>query len=284
MKKITLIIFILVTNIFALEISSNKAKNGSTVLVNINKENISDVKLTFENTNINFFKNPFKKNDFYALLPINYYQKLGKFRIISSYLQNEQRVFEGIDLEIVDGEYKSEVINVKPSKLKPSKQLENKTKKEYEEAIKIYNTVSPKMYWNEDFIFPINSKITSEFGTKRVYNGEIKSYHGGTDFKALDNTAIMATNSGVVKIAKDRFYAGKSIVIDHGQGVYSSYFHLNKLNFKVGDFVKRGEIIGLSGSTGRITGPHLHFAFRINAVQVDPIDAIKILNKLRNNT
>lgn len=283
MKKIIFIFFIFFTNILALEISSYKVKNGTTALLFINKKNINDVKLTFENQNINFFKNPFKENSFYALLPITYYQKLGKFRIIASYLQNNKRVFEGIDLQVIDGEYESEVINVKPSKLKPPKDLEIKTKKEYEEAIKIYNTTTNEIYWDSEFILPLNSKITSNFGTKRVYNQQIKSYHSGTDFKAPDNTPIYATNSGIVKLAKDRFYAGKSLIIDHGNGVYSSYFHLNKINFKVGDFVKKGEIIALSGSTGRITGPHLHFAFRINGIQVDPLDAIKILNKLKNN-
>ena len=152
------------------------------------------------------------------------------------------------------------------------------------EAMKIYNSSSPKIYWNEDFIYPINSKITSAFGTKRVYNNELKSYHGGTDFQAKDNTPIVASNSGIVRISANRFYAGNSIVIDHGQGVYSCYFHLNTMNFKVGDFVNKGEVIGLSGSTGRITGPHLHFTFRINGLQVDPLQAIEILNSLRKNS
>ena len=90
----------------------------------------------------------------------------------------------------------------------------------------------------------------------------------GTDFQAKDNTPIIASNSGIVRISGNRFYAGNSIVIDHGQGVYSCYFHLNTMNFKVGDFIKKGEVLGLSGSTGRVTGPHLHFTFRINCLQL----------------
>jgi murein DD-endopeptidase MepM/ murein hydrolase activator NlpD len=283
MKKILLLSFILFLNLNALNISSSKVKNANTVLVKIKEENISDPKLTFDKQNINFYKNPFISDSYYALLPISYYQKLGKNRIIFSYLKNNQKIFKGLDLNVIDGNYESEVINVKPSIFKPNKQRQARTKKEYEEAMKVYNSSSPELYWNEDFIYPLNSKITSNFGTKRVYNKELKSYHGGTDFQAKENTPILASNSGIVRISENRFYAGNSIVIDHGHGVYSCYFHLNTMNYKVGDFIKKGEVLGLSGSTGRVTGPHLHFTFRINGLQVDPLQAIEVLNNLKNS-
>lgn len=283
MKKILLLSFILFLNLNALNISSSKVKNANTVLVKIKEENISDPKLTFDKQNINFYKNPFISDSYYALLPISYYQKLGKNRIIFSYLKNNQKIFKGLDLNVIDGNYESEVINVKPSIFKPNKQRQARTKKEYEEAMKVYNSSSPELYWNEDFIYPLNSKITSNFGTKRVYNKELKSYHGGTDFQAKENTPILASNSGIVRISENRFYAGNSIVIDHGHGIYSCYFHLNTMNYKVGDFIKKGEVLGLSGSTGRVTGPHLHFTFRINGLQVDPLQAIEVLNNLKNS-
>ena len=281
MKKTLLILFTLIMNLQALNISHSQIKNANTALLKINEKNISDVRLTFDKQNINFNVNPFEKDSFYALLPISYYQNLGDNRVIISYIENGKKIFKGLDLKVIDGNYKSEVINVKPSIFKPDKTKEDRVKKEYEEAMKVYNSSSPKIYWKEEFIYPINSAITSDFGTKRVYNGQLKSYHGGTDFKAKDNTPILASNSGIVRIASNRFYAGNSIVIDHGHGVYSCYFHLNKMNFKVGDFINKGEVLGLSGSTGRITGPHLHFTFRINGMQVDPLQAIEVLNKLK---
>ncbi len=280
MKKLLLILSLfLYTQAF--EIYPSKVKNANTVLVQITKKNISDVKLSFDKQNINFFKNPFKKDTHYALIPISYYQKLGIYRVIISYVKDKKRVFEGKDLEVIKGNYKSETINVKPSVFKPSKKRKRRTQKEYKEAMKIYNSKSKKLLWNKDFIPPLNSKITSAFGTKRLYNGQLKSYHSGIDFKAKTNTKIIASNSGIVKIAQNRFYSGNSIVIDHGQGVYSCYFHLNKMNFKVGDFIKKGQILGLSGATGRVTGPHLHLSFRIFGTLVDPLQAMKILNKLK---
>ena len=147
--------------------------------------------------------------------------------------------------------------------------------------MKVYNSISKDILWNEDFIYPLNTKITSNFGTKRVYNGKLKSYHSGTDFRAKNGTPIIASNSGIVKISQNRFYSGNSIVIDHGQGVYSCYFHLSRMAFKDGDLIKKGETLGLSGDTGRVTGPHLHFSFRINGIQVDPLNAIAVLNELK---
>ena len=283
MKKILLLSFILFLNLNALNLSSSKVENANTVLVKINEKNISEPKLTFDKQNIDFYKNPFSSDSYYALLPISYYQKLGENRVIVSYIENGTKVFKGLDLDIIDGKYKSEVINVKPSIFKPNKQRVARTKKEYQDAMDVYNSSSPELYWNEDFTYPLNSKITSDFGTKRVYNKELKSYHGGTDFQAKDNTPIIASNSGIVRISQNRFYAWNSIVIDHGQGVYSCYFHLNTMNYKVGEFIKKGEVLGLSGSTGRVTGPHLHFTFRINGLQVDPLQAIEVLNKLKNS-
>ncbi len=263
----------------------NTIKNAQTALLKLQAKNISNAKLTLldeDPLNLNFRKNSFKKNEYYALIPISYYKKPKSYKIIISYFKHNKKYFKSIKLNVIDGKYKSETITVSKSKFKPSKQREERTKKEYKEAMQIYRSVSDKILWNEDFIYPMNSKITSAFGTKRVYNNQLKSYHSGTDFRAKIGTPIIASNSGIIKIAQDRFYAGNSIVIDHGHGVYSCYYHLSKINFKVGDFVKKGEIIGLSGATGRITGPHLHYAFRINGIQVDPLQSIEILNKLNN--
>lgn len=287
-KKI--ILLILLSNfIYAQELKlffeENTIKNAQTALLRLQAKDISNAKLTLlddKPLNLDFKKNSFKKDEYYALIPISYYKKPQKYKVIISYFKNDKKYFKSIKLNVIDGKYKSETIKVSKSIFKPSKQRVKRTKKEYEDAMRVYRSVSDKILWNEDFIYPIKSKITSAFGTKRVYNNELKSYHSGTDFRAKVGTPIVASNSGIVKIAQNRFYAGNSIVIDHGHGVYSCYYHLSKMHFKVGDFVKKGEIIGLSGATGRITGPHLHYAFRINGIQVDPLHAIKILNKLNN--
>lgn len=262
---------------------TNSITNAQTAALILEGNDLNEPKVTFldkKNKNFHFYKNPFKQNQYYALIPISYYKKEKNYKVIVSYIRNNKKSFKSINLQVKKGKYKSEVINVKPSIFKPPKQRVERTKKEYAQAIKIYNSISENILWDEKFIYPMKSKITSPFGTKRIYNGKLKSYHSGTDFRAKVGTAIIASNSGIVKIASNRFYSGNSIVIDHGQGVYSCYFHLSKMNYKVGDFINKGATLGLSGATGRITGPHLHFSFRIMGEQVDPLQAIEILNSL----
>ena len=145
--------------------------------------------------------------------------------------------------------------------------------------MKIYNTITPKSYIDGDFILPLNSVITSDFGKARIYNNTLKGYHSGTDFRAKTGTKVIASNRGRVVLAKDRFYSGGTVVINHGEGIYSCYFHMSKFFVKKGQIVKKGEAIGLSGQSGRVTGPHLHFGIRISGVQVDPLQFIRVLKE-----
>lgn len=278
MKKLLLLLFISAQLIFAIEISSTKVKNANTIFLKLTKQNIKEPKLTIDKHNIDFFKLKNKKDTFYALVPISYYKDFKEYKIIISYIQDNKKVFEGILIDVIDAKYESETLKVASSKINLSEKNKKLTKKEYEQAMNLYNSVSPNLLISKKFISPLNSKITSAFGKKRVFNGSLKSYHSGTDYRAAIGTKIKASNSGKVVLAKNRFYAGNSIVIDHGQGIYTGYYHLSKMNFKEGDFVKRGQIIGLAGATGRVTGPHLHFSFRINSIQVDPLQAMKLLN------
>lgn len=283
MKKIISIIFLLSSVLSALQINSDIVKNANTLYITLDEKNIKEPKLTFDKHNINFFKNPIKNDSYYTFLPISYYKDIKEYRVIISYIKENKKIFKGISIKVIEGKYKSEKINVAKGKITLSKKNKIRTKKEYEKAMKIYNTTTQELYAKEDFIYPLESKITSNFGTRRIYNNEFKSYHSGTDFKAKVGTPIKAVNDGIIVISENRFYAGNSIVINHGQGLYSCYFHLNKMNYKVGDFVKRGDIIGVSGDTGRVTGPHLHFSFRLHGIQVDPLQFIHLFNKSKKN-
>jgi len=126
----------------------------------------------------------------------------------------------------------------------------------------------------------LHSKITSSYGNARMFNGVLKSFHSGTDFRAKIGTKIRATNDGIVVIAKKRYYAGGSVVIDHGNGLYSCYYHLSKILVKVGEKVKQSEIVGLSGQSGRVNGPHLHFGIRIYSRAINPLQFVSTVNKI----
>ena len=255
--------------------------NGRTSLIEFTKEkgieykNIKHGKKTFK-----IFENPLNKSKMYALVPMSYYQKLDKQKLKITYKKSGQIVSKFIFLNVKDGKYKKEEIRVSKSKVNPKgEKTKKRISKEYNEAMQIYGTVTNESYINSKFILPLDSFITSNFGKARVYNGSLKGYHSGTDFRAKIGTPIIASNDGVVALVKDRFYSGGTVLINHGQGIYTCYFHMSAFSVKVGQRVKKAQLLGLSGKSGRVTGPHLHFAVRINKVQVDPLQFIELMNE-----
>lgn len=100
------------------------------------------------------------------------------------------------------------------------------------------------------------------------------------DYRAAIGTPVVVSNDGVVVLAKGRYYAGGSIIVDHGGEIYSTYFHLKDIKVKVGDRVKRGKIIASSGASGRVTGPHLHFGIVVLGSAIDPLDFIEKINSI----
>ena len=130
--------------------------------------------------------------------------------------------------------------------------------------------------WTAPFVRPRASTVTSRFGTGRMFNGTLTSRHLGVDFRGAVGQPVRAANRGVVALVDDFFLAGNVVYIDHGGGVVTAYFHLSKPLVATGDTVERGQEIGLVGSTGRVTGPHLHWSARYGSVTVNPLDLTRI--------
>lgn len=135
---------------------------------------------------------------------------------------------------------------------------------------KAKNTWSDRRLWQLPFHRPVAGKTTSVYGLQRVLNGKPKNPHRGLDFRAPAGTAIEAVADGRVILAESHYYAGNSMYIDHGNGVISLYFHLSRFDLSKGDIVKRGQVIGRAGNTGRATGPHLHLSIAVQGQLVDP--------------
>jgi murein DD-endopeptidase MepM/ murein hydrolase activator NlpD len=261
----------------------NSIYNGQTALLYFKAKDISNPKLSLDKLHIDFLAHPKEPNLFFAFIPINYYTKGDTYRIIVSYIQDNEKRFKGINLNVMQKPYQQETIKVASSKIQLNKKDKARTQKEYKQAIKLYNTISSYPFEVQTYIYPLDASITSPFGTQRIYNDVLKSYHSGTDFKAKVGTPIQAVASGKVVLVQDRFYAGNSIVIDHGYGVYSQYYHLNEFLVQHNEEVKQGQSIAKSGVTGRVTGPHLHFSFRVHGIQVDPLQFIELANNLSQN-
>ncbi len=132
-----------------------------------------------------------------------------------------------------------------------------------------YNETSPHALWSGPFVQPLDSLITETFGVRRVFNGQILSEHHGVDFRAAPGTPVLASNSGTVVLARDLFFEGNCVILDHGQGLFTIYMHFSKFAVHEGDKVERGQKLGESGATGRVTGPHLHVSVLWRGVALD---------------
>jgi murein DD-endopeptidase MepM/ murein hydrolase activator NlpD len=139
-----------------------------------------------------------------------------------------------------------------------------------------FNKITPEREWSGMFAAPVNAPSSDIFGTRRVFNGVTKSVHQGLDYRVASGTPVMAINSGTVLLARFLYFEGNCVVIDHGQGLLSLYLHLSELKVKEGEHVDRGEEVGLSGATGRATGPHLHLAVRWQGVYVNPAVLLRL--------
>jgi murein DD-endopeptidase MepM/ murein hydrolase activator NlpD len=129
--------------------------------------------------------------------------------------------------------------------------------------------------WTTPFRRPRTSVITSRFGSGRVFNGEVTSRHLGVDFRGAVGEEVRAANRGIVALVDTFFLAGRLIYIDHGAGVTTAYLHLSEALVAEGDTVVRGQVIGRVGGTGRVTAPHLHWAARYGAINVNPLDLVE---------
>ncbi len=140
----------------------------------------------------------------------------------------------------------------------------------------IYGIYTPQWLGEGRFIFPAPGNARTNFGQRRLFNNYHRSSHKGVDVASPYGSSIIASNSGRVVLARDLYYAGKAVIIDHGLGVFTFYCHFSKILVKRGDDVKRGDVIGKVGATGRVTGPHLHWSINVAGKSVDPFSLLSL--------
>lgn len=157
-----------------------------------------------------------------------------------------------------------------------SPENQERAAREGREVAAVYAGITQARYWDAPFQTPLHGVTGGRnFGHRRVFNGQPRAPHSGADLSAATGTPVQAANRGRVVLAKELFFSGNAIFLDHGLGVYSVYLHLSEIGVEPGQMVERGETLGLSGATGRVTGPHLHWGVRILDARVDPFSLLE---------
>jgi murein DD-endopeptidase MepM/ murein hydrolase activator NlpD len=173
-----------------------------------------------------------------------------------------------LPLEVVRGRFRVQKLSVDPKYVEVPKEEEERVKADSARVNAAYRNAEADRRWSS-FARPVPFEGRN-FGARRVYNGETRSFHAGLDMAAPKGTPVAAAADGRVALAGDLYFSGGSVLLDHGGGLFTQYFHLSRVDVKDGDVVTKGTVLGLVGATGRVTGPHLHWGARWNGARVNP--------------
>jgi murein DD-endopeptidase MepM/ murein hydrolase activator NlpD len=181
-------------------------------------------------------------------------------------------------LRVLDKEFPTRRLTVEEKFVNPPQEELERIRRESKRVREIFAALNPEKIWHSSFQSPVPGAPTSGFGKRSILNGQPRSPHTGTDFDADEGTPVNSPNTGKVILVSPLYYSGNTVILDHGQGLYSYFAHLSRFGVAEGDLVSPGEVIGHVGATGRVTGPHLHWTVRLNGSRIDPLSLIAVLS------
>ncbi|HYL83070.1 MAG TPA: M23 family metallopeptidase [Candidatus Angelobacter sp.] len=183
-----------------------------------------------------------------------------------------------LEIPIVKGRFATERLHVESEYVEPNAEQVKRANEERDQLRNIFDQVTPERLWSGKFRVPLDGVTTGgNFGKRRILNDQPHSPHSGVDFPATTGTPVHATQAGKVVLAKELYFSGNTVVVDHGLGIYTFYGHLSAIDVKVGDTVDAGQILGKVGATGRVTGPHLHWGLTVERARVNPLQLVALL-------
>jgi hypothetical protein len=181
------------------------------------------------------------------------------------------------DLDVKPHKFPTRRLTVDESFVTPPPSEEARIAREARLLESVWASAPSERRWTGPFLRPVPQAANSAFGTRSIFNGKPRSAHGGADFLSPGGTPVRAPNAGRVVIARNLYFSGNTVVIDHGLGVFSMLAHLSEIDVHEGDAIEAGRIVGTVGATGRVTGPHLHWAVRASGARVDPLSLLALL-------
>lgn len=249
---------------------------------------VSLVKITVPSravvTRVHFLRHDFpvfrdEKHGWFALVGAGLKASPGRHSLAVQWQDRKNEEIFATDLSIVKKKYPEEHLKVAKKMVDFPPEILQRVLADQRAVRNACSCVTSERYWAGPFIWPVNSRVLSPFGLRRFFNGQPRSPHSGVDLRAGEGTQIVAPANGVVVLERDCHLSGRTLVIDHGGGLYTLYAHFSKFVAKEGQVVKKGQVVGLAGSTGRVTGPHLHWGVSLMGTRVDPQQFMDIAQK-----
>ncbi len=185
------------------------------------------------------------------------------------------------ELHVLPRTFATRQLRVDQAFVNPPADAQERIDREAADLRRLWSSITPARLWSEHFVRPVPGLVTSRFGSRSVFNGVPRPPHGGTDFSSPASTPVHAPAGGRAVLVRELYFSGNTVVIDHGQGLLSLLAHLSAFDIAEGDAVVAGQIIGRVGATGRVTGPHLHWAVHVTGARVDPLSVLALLGRDR---
>ena len=258
-----------------LSVKARSVKPGEVVMLSISLRQPSDsVRVHAFGRDITAYKDP---DGWHAIIGIDLDTKPGPYSV-----RVESGVAPGVaratyELRVEPTTFRTRRLTVDQAFVTPPASEQPRIEKEAALLALLWKQSTSARLWTTTFARPVPHEANSAFGTRSIFNGRRRSTHGGADFLSPAGTPIGAPNAGRVVLAQNLYFSGNTVIIDHGLGMFSMLAHLSRIDVQPGDAVAAGQPIGLVGATGRVTGPHLHWAVRVNTARVDPLSLLAIL-------
>lgn len=244
--------------------------DGEAFLVEFGAKEAQRVSFTWQEKTLELTSPSPATGTFQALLPVALDEKNRTLPLsMTVHWADGTRERFKAELLVKKRQYPVQKLKVESKYVSPPPEMKEKIQRDRLEMRAAINTVSPRQYWSLPMLRPVPGEVTSLYGLRRVFNGVPKSPHKGLDLDAKEGDPILAADDGTVVLVSDHYYGGNTVVVDHGLGVLTAYLHLSGFNSSVGQKVKRGDVIGYIGSTGRVTGPHLHLSLYVMGESVN---------------
>ena len=268
-----------------LHLSSPDPSQGSLLLLELRSatQSVTEIKATWDNREIPFWQEPKQTEKspsvWRALLGVDLELKPEQYPLaLTVKTESAEELSCSAIIDVKEGKFATERLTVAPNFVKPDPEQLARAEAERQRLRAIFATITPERLWDGSFRYPLTGVTTGgNFGKRRVLNGQAGSPHGGVAFPAPSGTPVYAAQRGRVVLAEPLYFSGNTVVLDHGLGLYTFYGHFESISVQAGDLVDTGALLGKVGATGRVTGPHLHWAATVNRARTNPLQLISLL-------
>jgi murein DD-endopeptidase MepM/ murein hydrolase activator NlpD len=253
--------------------SSKEMARGDVILLSIKTGREETPKVTWMQKEIALVYND-TSAVWQGFLAADLNQKKGTYKVLVRIASSGfEKTF---NIQVIHKDYGVRTLTLPKEKVELDAESLKRVKAEAAAVNALWSAQEPLPAWKGIFLMPVEGEVVGTFGKRSVINSMERSPHTGVDQKGDAGTPVMAINNGRIVLIADHFFTGNTLFLDHGGGIISMYFHLDKVLVNDGDIINKGQTIGLVGATGRVTGPHLHWGVRVNGARVNPLTLVDL--------